>query len=139
MQFVATFVVLAFSGLIDASFLVYKHITKEKKPMACPLNGECTKVTEGEFSKTFGVRNDILGILYYITALTGILFTIYFPSSRKLIYTLLLLMTVGGLSFSSFLVYIQARVIKQYCFYCLISAGINLLLFINAFHLFING
>ena len=138
MQFEATFVVLAFSGLIDTGYLVYKHAMKARQPLVCPLRMDCAKVTEGEFSKTFGIRNDYLGILYYLSALIGAFLGMKFPEMKKVIYTLLLLMTGGGLLFSGYLVYLQAKVIKEYCFYCLVSAGITSLLFINAINLFLN-
>lgn len=116
---------------------MYKHAMKAKQPLVCPLKMDCSKVTEGEYSKTFGIRNDVLGLLYFLAALGGMLLTLLVPSLQKMIYTLLAIMTTGGFFFSAYLVYIQARVIKSYCFYCLVSAGINTLLFINAWALFL--
>lgn len=132
MQFVATFIVLAVGGVIDTANLMYRHAMKAKRPVICPLKGDCNAVTEGEWSTTFGVRNDLLGLLYYLAALAGILVSLFMPGVRSTIYLLLIVMTGGGLVFSAYLVYLQAKVIRQYCFYCLLSALINLLMFINA-------
>ena len=44
--------------------------------------------------------------------------------------------TFGALLFSIFLVYLQKYVIKEYCFYCLISALVSLLIFLNVLMLF---
>lgn len=137
MQFVATFIVLAIGGVIDAANLMYRHAMKAKKPMICPLNGDCSAVTESKWSTTFGVRNDLLGLLYYLATLAGIISAQYLPSFRSAIYLLLVLMTGGGLLFSAYLIYVQAKIIRQYCFYCLVSAGITTLLFVNAAALYL--
>ena len=43
--------------------------------------------------------------------------------------------TFFAFAFSLFLIYVQAKVLKEYCFYCLVSAGINFLIFLNIFAL----
>jgi uncharacterized membrane protein len=46
------------------------------------------------------------------------------------------MMTGGGFIFSVFLTYLQLVVIKNYCFWCLVSAGIGVLMFGNALVIF---
>ena len=132
-QFTATFIVLSVLGLVDTVYLVYQHY--KKKPLVCPLDHDCSVVTESKWNKIFFVRNDIIGLLFYLAVLIAILIQI---SSPDLIPNLLLLITIAtafGLLTSIFLVYIQLKVIKDYCFYCMISAVINLLLFVNSVRL----
>jgi len=132
-QFTATFIVLSVLGLVDTVYLVYQHY--KKKPLVCPLDHDCSVVTESKWNKIFFVRNDIIGLLFYLTVLIAILIQIFSPD---LIPNLLLLITIAtafGLLTSIFLVYIQLKVIKDYCFYCMISAVINLLLFVNSVRL----
>ena len=129
MQFVATFIVLAMGGIADAGYLSCKH--RQKKPLACPLDHDCSPVTESKWARTFGVRNETLGLLYYAIMLAGMLGTLILPAFAPLLLKLMLLASSGALLFSAFLVGIQFAVIKDYCFYCMISAGINLMMFAN--------
>lgn len=137
-QWIATFIVLSVLGIIDAGYLVLKH--RERTPLACPLNHDCSHVTESKWSKIFGVRNDILGLLFYVGMLSGAVALLLVP--LPLAVTLagfMLLATAGGLLFSLFLTVIQFAIIKDYCFYCLISAGLTLLLFVNSIAIFVSG
>ena len=129
-QFIATFIVLAILGLVDTLYLVYQHY--KKKPLICPVDHDCSVVTESKWNKIFFVRNDILGLLFYIGLLVAILITIFSPNLIPNLYLLITIATGLGLLGSIFLVYIQLYVIKDYCFYCMVSAIINLLLFVNS-------
>lgn len=130
-EFITSLIVLALLGIIDSSYLAWTHF--KKKPLVCPIGG-CEAVVESKWNKIFFVRNEILGLIFYIIILIGaILFTS--QDSIKIIFnikTWLLILSAIGLLFSAFLVYVQARIIKSYCFYCLISAFINLLIFLNS-------
>ena len=116
-------------GIIDSGYLVWQHY--RKKPLVCPLDHKCDVVTESKWSHIFVVRNEVLGLLFYISLLAGILLFIFVPEPRMLISLLLLFATAGGVLFSLFLISLQIFVIKDYCFYCIISAIISLLLFLN--------
>lgn len=132
MPFIATFLVLAVAGAIDAGYLVYKHNQKKRKPLICPLNHDCSRVTESKWASVFRVRNEILGLVFYILVLGGIAASLYFSAYALYIYFLLTLFSGGALLFSLFLVAVQIWEIKDYCFYCIISASINLFIFLNA-------
>lgn len=138
MPFVATFIVLAFAGILDAGYLAYRHLMKERQPMVCPLGGECTRVTEGERSTLFGIRNEYLGLAYYLATFFGIVAALGFPQIRPTVYLALFLMTGTGVLYSGYLTFLQWKVIKAWCFYCLVSATITALLFINAYHLHVS-
>ncbi len=130
MTFVATFIVLAIAGIFNTGYLVSQHL--KTKPLVCPLDHDCSVVTESRWSKIFGVRNDYLGFVFYSLLFLGILGKIILPSYAQSLATLLVLGTGAGLIFSIFLVFLQIFVIKDYCFYCMISALLALLLFINS-------
>jgi len=127
-QLVVSIIVLALVGIINASYLVWSHY--KEKPLVCPIEG-CNKVVDSKWSNFLGIRNDVLGILFYILVLIGA-FLIFFDYDVK---TYLIIGTGLGLFFSIFLVFIQAKIIKSYCFYCLVSAFINLLVFLNVLFL----
>lgn len=133
MTFVITFIVLSIFGIIDAGYLTYEHC--RKRPLVCPFNHDCSKVTESRWGNIFGVRNDVLGLLFYFLVLAGILTAIFSPALAENFYKYIPIATGGALLFSIFLIGVQIFIIKNYCFYCLASALINLLLFINSFFL----
>ena len=130
MVFSATFFVLTILGIADAGYLVYKHLTHN--PLVCPLDHDCSVVTESKWSKVFGVRNEFLGLGFYILAFLGILSVVLLPNFAPIVKTLLITGSFGGFLFSVFLTSISFFVIKDYCFYCLVSFGISLLLFLNS-------
>lgn len=119
--------VLAFLGIIDSSYLAWKHLKGEK--LKCPIGEDsCNIVAQSKYSNIFGVRNEFMGILFYF-----FIFTMAIMSNNnesELIKQLIFIASSMGLLFSASFVYIQARIIRKYCFYCLISALLNLLIFI---------
>ncbi|MEK7502352.1 MAG: vitamin K epoxide reductase family protein [Patescibacteria group bacterium] len=130
MQFVASFIALVIGGIIDTSYLLYQHY--KKKPLICPMDHDCSVVTEGKWSRIFFVRNEILGLSFYLFMLTFIILSVILPNFSSKIYLSLFIFSIIGVAFSIFLVYLQIYKIRDYCFYCLISAFLTLLIFINS-------
>lgn len=122
--------VISFLGFVNAGFLLWKHYTN--KHLICPLNDKCEKVTESKWSNIFGIRNDMLGVLYYLFSILFIFYILFFDASLKSIF---ISINLTAVSFSIFLLYIQAKIIKKFCFYCSISALLNLFIFILSFYL----
>ena len=137
MQLVATFIILSIFGVIDAGYLFYSH--RKEKPLICPLDHPCDVVTESKWARMLGVRNETLGLLYYVALFVGIVWAVAVPAASFLLFKVLFFATLGGFLFSIFLVYLQIAVIKNYCFYCMISAGLSLLLFIKSCYFFFVG
>ncbi|MEK6900591.1 MAG: vitamin K epoxide reductase family protein [Nanoarchaeota archaeon] len=132
--FAASFITLAIGGISVAGYLTWKHYHNTAKRLVCPLDHDCSKVTESEWSKIFLVRNEILGALFYISMLVaGILAA--FTADSTILFLLIKIAAGSGLLFSMFLIWVQVYKIKDYCFYCLLSALITLLLFVNSFFL----
>ncbi len=136
--FTASFITLAIAGIADAGYLVWRHYRHKASPLVCPLDHDCSKVTESKWSHIFGVRNEVLGLLFYVSMAVAGLMTFLRPEFSLLSFPLLLLMRIaagGGLLFSVVLIWVQIYKIKDYCFYCMLSALITLLLFVNSFFL----
>ncbi len=134
MPFIATFILLSVAGLVNAGYLTYKHF--QKKPLVCPINSDCNAIVESKWGDFLGIRNEILGVMFFAAMLIGILILLAAPNFLPVLPTLLLIGTAIGLIFSVILTLIQKFALKEFCFYCLISAGISLLLFLNAVALF---
>ena len=131
---IASFITLALAGTLDAGYLTWKHYYHKSKPLVCPLDHDCSKVTESKWSTVFWVRNEVLGLLFYVAMLVAGLTSFFMPDFSLL--KLLIIIAVGGsLLFSVFLLWVQFYKIKDYCFYCMLSALITLLLLVNSFFL----
>ncbi len=121
-------------GLANSLYLIRKH--HENKPLVCPLNHDCSIVTESKWSHFFFIRNEILGMLFFIVMFTSMLIAIFLPAFTFSIFLLSLIGTSLGTIFSIFLILIQVYVIKDYCFYCILSASIIMFMFFNSLILY---
>jgi len=118
--------ILAITGLAIASYLIYSR-NKYHSIRGCPSGKGCNAVLNSKYSHIFGIKNDILGALYYLIIILEY-FLLTALMTNLVIYFKIL--TSFALLFSIYLFYIQARVLRQYCFYCVTSAVINLLIFL---------
>lgn len=132
--FLASFITLAVAGILDAGYLVWKHYQHNSKPLVCPLDHDCSKVTESKWSTIFIVRNEVLGLLFYVSMLVAGILMFMMPAFPYLVSSIKIA-TGFGVLFSLFLLWVQIYKVKDYCFYCLISALVTLLLFVNSFFL----
>lgn len=130
MYLIIAIVLLAVLGTIDSAYLYYKHLKKE--PLYCPIGGQCDAVVTSKWSATFGLRNELLGIVYYLIVLAAAGLLVSMPKYYSQIRLVLSAVTGGGFLFSVFLTYLQFGVIKKYCFYCLLSSGVSISLFAAA-------
>jgi len=135
MTFLASFLALSVGGIITSGYLVWKHYwmrdQKQKQLLICPLNHDCSIVTESRWSHIFYVRNEVLGLLFYVGMVVAGLGLAFLGEYGELLRLTIRISTAFGVLFSLFLVFIQVKVIKDYCFYCLISAVITILLLVN--------
>src|SRR5258708_802559 len=127
-------VIISLFGIFDAGYITWNDargiIPPCKPPFACGV------VLGSSWSHIGPLPLSVLGIFYYGVIFTlGILHFGEIPVirfSKKVLFRtkdLLLLLTVGGLFFTAYLVSIMAFVLKAWCLYCLFSAGFSLTLF----------
>ncbi len=123
-------VVLFLSALgFFVSFMIHDRKTTEK-PLVCPLDSNCEVVTHSEFGRIFGIDLEILGMLYY--GLTFFLFSylaFVAVSVPQLFYFAVLAMSLLAFLFSFYLVLIQFIVLREWCFWCLVSGLFCALIF----------
>lgn len=116
-------------GFLDASYLTIEHFLKRIPP--CSITHGCEKVTTSVYSVILGVPMSLLGALYYLAVIIGL---IYFLDAKK-DWALKLVsgFTAVGFLFSLYLVYLQFFVIKAICQWCMLSALSSIALFIFGF------
>lgn len=119
--------VLALVGFLDAAYLTASHFAG--LGLACGPGGGCEAVTTSRWATLGSVPIAAIGLGYY-TMVNLIAWTPATSLSRDLVRALLVL-TGAALAVSAFLFYLQAAVIDAWCRYCLISAGVTLLLFLS--------
>lgn len=119
------FLVGGFIGFVDASYLSVLHYKNIIPP--CTVLGECEIVLTSKYAVMRGVPTALFGAFYYLAV---VIFSIlYFDTKQaKYIFTAIGVITVG-LVFTLWFLYLQAFVIKAFCEYCLLSAGITITLF----------
>ena len=112
---------IAAIGIAEAAYLV-KTRRREAAPV-CPIGQDCSTVLSSRYNHLFGIHNDILGLLFYIVfaAATALLVLETFEAS--LLLNAMGVMLVGATIMSLFLIYLQANVIRAWCFWCVMSAA----------------
>ncbi len=127
--FYCVIVLAAFAGLI---LTVYIHQKKRHKaPMVCPMGSDCNKVIMSEFSTFLGVPVELWGMAYYATIFASyFLFLTVPPALDWGLLFIVVPLSMGAFLFSGYLTFIQAFSLKQWCTWCLSSAGLSTLIFI---------
>lgn len=116
-------IVLAIIGILITGYITISH-AKNKK-VVCPINSRsCNAVLDSEWSSILGVKNEVLGLLYYISMLIGL----WLSQSLPAIFTVMKGAAIMAALYSLFLIGVQAKSLKEFCFYCLLTALINIVL-----------
>ena len=124
--------VLAFCGLADSAYVVQTEWGGA--PLICntSLPG-CTTVAESGYSNLFGIPLAEWGVLFYARLLT-------LAALEVVLHTFMVRRSIQGLAlFGGFVslgfMLIELFVIRAFCIYCTISAGITFLTLIFAWFL----
>lgn len=112
-------------GLAVASFLLYEY--NISGPIVCPTGTGCDIVRASAYSKFLGISIPILGVIFYLTmAVLSVVHSHHLPT--KIIRILQLLGAMSGVAFGVYLTYLEAFVIKAYCFWCILSFIISIII-----------
>ena len=122
------YIALGMAGIAVCAELIHHRKKHSGHPLMCPMNHDCSVVTDSKYSTLFGMKNDVLGMVFYCLALVLGLGALSLPIP----VWVLLAYAVVGLLASIVFVGIQIFLIKDYCFYCLSSALITVLLVVVA-------
>ena len=104
--------------------------------MVCIFGQSCEVVVESKWGTTLGIKNELIGIIFYIAVLALSLWQVIgseFPKLSELIFFISAMAALG----STYLLIIQFSVLKNFCSWCIFSAVINYLIFITSIFLFI--
>lgn len=125
---------LAAIGISETVYLIRQRMAAEKP--VCPIGGGCHVVLESKYGRLFMVPNDVLGLLAYVVIAVMAAFLVIGVESTPVWSFILTGLVVVASLLSLVLVYLQWRVIRAWCFWCLLSAGtvwlMGLILLINS-------
>jgi vitamin-K-epoxide reductase (warfarin-sensitive) len=110
------FIILALSGIVVSGLALHEHYRTEGIA-PCSINDkwDCGVVNKSDYSMIWKIPVGALGVAGYL--LLGVLGGLRW-------YRLLTIATLGALSFSLYLTYVEAKILETYCIYCVISLGI---------------
>ena len=111
----------ALIGLADAAYLTAEHLSGNS--VRCMVVSGCDEVLQSGYATVAGgVPVAAVGALAYFTVFSlATLAAFGYAGARRLLAPLVALMFLATLWF----LYLQAFVIRAYCFYCLLSAAIT--------------
>ncbi|MBC8479765.1 MAG: vitamin K epoxide reductase family protein [FCB group bacterium] len=93
---------------------------------------DCESVLMSAAGKIFGIPNTVAGHLYYLALVMISLLLVFLKGDQfKLLRLLRFFYILGGLGYTSYLVYYQYFVLDEFCALCLISASVVTLLFLT--------
>lgn len=112
---------VALVGLADAAYLTSEHLSGNS--VRCMVVSGCDEVLQSSYATVAGgVPVAALGALAYFMAFSLATLAFFgYDGTRRLLAGLVAVMFLATLWF----LYLQAFVIRAYCFYCLISAAVT--------------
>ncbi len=119
------FIVIAFIGFADATFLTIEHFGNRIPP--CTTDG-CETVLTSAFATIGGIPVALMGAIYYLALL--ILLLLYLDVKKEVFLRIAFLLATLGFIASIYFFILQAFVIHAFCQYCIISGLTSTLLFI---------
>jgi uncharacterized membrane protein len=110
-------------GLADSIYLTVQHLTG--KSVRCSVTTGCSAVLSSHYATIAGVPTAAFGALAYFAAFSFATLAAFGYARAR---TALALLVAPMLVMTLWLLYAQAFVLRAYCEYCLLSAGMTLAL-----------
>jgi uncharacterized membrane protein len=110
-------------GLGDSLYLTIQHLTGQS--VRCTVTTGCSAVLSSHYATIAGVPTAAFGALAYFAAFSLATLAAFGYARAR---TALALLVAPMLIMTLWLFYVQAFVLRAYCEYCLLSAGMTLAL-----------
>ena len=118
---------VAFIGMIDTFYL---SIKRDSGPIPCHVTQGCNDVLTSDFSEAAGIPISWFGLLFYLFVFSGAVFEAAGAArTQRWIFWAAAAAFVVSLGLTG----IQAFVLRAYCEYCLVSAGLVTTIFLLSF------
>lgn len=121
-------ILLALVGLGVSLFLSQQVFTSSEMT-PCPLGGGCTAVLHGDYSKFLGIIPlAYMGVLFYLTAI--FISIIALVKKQQIFFDFVAYISLIAFASSMIFVGIQVFLLKNICFWCMLSATASTLMFL---------
>lgn len=123
---------IVFSGVGGFGVAKYiHHIKTSNKQLVCPVGSNCNAVISSRYAKFLGISLEYWGMAYYAFIFLAYMTLIFKEQFFSETFSFLLFgITVAAFFFSLYLLFIQAFILRQWCIWCLLSAGLSIIIFI---------
>lgn len=112
---------IAAIGISETAYLIQKRIAAERP--VCPIGEGCETVLNSKYNRMFfGIHNEVFGLVFYTFFTAIAAFLVIDINQAKLLITIGWALLFSATLASLVLVYLQWRVIRAWCFWCLMSA-----------------
>ena len=129
-----TIIFSALVGLGLSGWIHHKKFVKEK--LVCPTGSDCETVIYSKHSKFLGVPVENLGVFYYLLVAAGYTLFLFSPNWESDVYSFAIIsVTTLAFLFSIYLTYIQAMVLREWCIWCLVAAGLCVVVFVSVWRI----
>ncbi|RJQ13447.1 vitamin K epoxide reductase family protein [Candidatus Parcubacteria bacterium] len=138
MTYYISILILSIVGAVNASYLYwqYRQKIKNQRPMTCLFGQDCEAVVGSQWGKTLGVKNEIVGTLFYLALISLSAWQLSGSDFPKIPEAVLFIAIIAAIA-SSYLLVIQFSVLKNFCSWCIFSAVINYLILFTSIFLFV--
>lgn len=120
MSALALLFTMAALGVSETAYLIRKRKTFQLP--VCPIGEDCHTVLTSKYNRLFFVHNDAAGLFFYIIISLAAAFLVIGAGPLGVLAKILIFLVFAGLAVSIFFLYLQWRVIKAWCFWCVMSA-----------------
>lgn len=122
-------------------FFIAWHIYRTKRAeqkLVCPIGFECDPVVHSSFSHIMGIPLEVGGMCYYAATIIAYTTLFVFPTFLSDAVSIGALVVSGGaFLFSLYLTGVQAFALREWCSWCLASAGTSATIFAVALWIFV--
>ena len=129
-------ILFTLAGSATTGYLIGKHYGPRRGPLVCPFGQACDVVLESRYGRILGVRNEVIGLGYYIITLallimagqgTGLPFQFFGTTSAL---TAVLYLSIPAFLASLALTLVQVFILRNFCSYCLFANVLNAAIFL---------
>lgn len=128
----AAFLIVSFIGFLDALYLTIAHYVGLF--LGCFLNG-CEEILSSPYATIAGAPVALFGTVYYLAIFVSVI--AYLDSKKEWFMNFAAGFTAVGLLASLCLLFVQIFIIKEICFFCLVSAAASIILFVCGLNVFL--
>lgn len=118
--------IVALVGFVDSTYLTVVHF--HHTDLGCSIVTGCNEVLNSSYSNIGPIPLALFGALYYLIMFLGMIFFIDKKNEKAL--QILSYLSIIGFLMSSWLFFVQWKIIESFCQYCLLSALTSTILFI---------